>query len=198
VSGLIAGTTYYFAVAAYDTNGLESALSAEIHYVVPTTPPPPPKIPSPTLQVTITSAKQVVLTGQAPAGYTYDVLASPTLTAAFTVVGSVTADATGAFTFIDPTSATNRVSYYRLLLSGVPANMRATLQLAITAARQVVLTGKAPAGYTYDVLTGPTPASALSVIGSVTADATGAYTFTDPTASATNRVSCYRLGQSAP
>jgi hypothetical protein len=75
--------------------------------------------------------------------------------------------------------------------------MRPTLQLAITPAKQAVLTGNAPAGYTYDVLTGSTPTTASNVIGSVTADATGAFTFTDP-ASATNRVCCYRLRQSAP
>src|SRR5437588_11967925 len=38
VSGLIEGTTYYFAVTAYDTYGLESDYSNEMSYTVPITP----------------------------------------------------------------------------------------------------------------------------------------------------------------
>src|SRR5437867_3419151 len=38
VSGLIAGTTYFFAVSAYDTYGLESDYSNEMSYTVPLTP----------------------------------------------------------------------------------------------------------------------------------------------------------------
>src|SRR5437867_4474089 len=38
VSGLIEGTTYYFAVTAYDSNGLESDYSNEMSYTVPVNP----------------------------------------------------------------------------------------------------------------------------------------------------------------
>src|SRR6266481_7779941 len=41
ISGLIVGTTYYFAVTAYDTYGLESDYSTEISYTVPSTGGPP-------------------------------------------------------------------------------------------------------------------------------------------------------------
>jgi len=39
VTGLLAGTTYYFAVTAYDSAGLESDFSAEVSYTVPALPP---------------------------------------------------------------------------------------------------------------------------------------------------------------
>jgi hypothetical protein len=42
VAGLVAGATYYFAVTAYDSVGLESAFSNEIAYTVPSANVPPP------------------------------------------------------------------------------------------------------------------------------------------------------------
>jgi hypothetical protein len=50
VSNLVWGTTYYFAVTAYDTNGQESALSDEISFTVPlpTNTPPTIALTSPT------------------------------------------------------------------------------------------------------------------------------------------------------
>ena len=43
MSNLLNGTTYFFAVTAYDTNGLESDFSTEISYTIPE----PPVIPNP-------------------------------------------------------------------------------------------------------------------------------------------------------
>ncbi len=40
ISGLTAGSTYYFAVTAYDNAGNEGGYSNEVTYTVPTTPPP--------------------------------------------------------------------------------------------------------------------------------------------------------------
>ena len=44
VSGLASGATYFFAVTAYDTNGLESDFSSEISYTVPLPTNTPPTI----------------------------------------------------------------------------------------------------------------------------------------------------------
>lgn len=51
VSGMVEGTTYFFAVTAYDSYGNESDYSSEISYSVPTVghPPPPPSPSPPTL-----------------------------------------------------------------------------------------------------------------------------------------------------
>ncbi len=48
VSNLVAGTTYFFAVTAYNTAGLESAPSNQISYSVPSSGPTPTPTPVPT------------------------------------------------------------------------------------------------------------------------------------------------------
>lgn len=48
VSNLVAGTTYFFAVTAYNTVGLESAPSNQISYSVPSSGPTPTPTPVPT------------------------------------------------------------------------------------------------------------------------------------------------------
>jgi hypothetical protein len=71
VTGLAVGVTYFFAVTAYDTNGLESDYSAEISYTVP-----PPTNNPPTISLT------------APAnGSVYTAPATITLAAAVTSNG---------------------------------------------------------------------------------------------------------------
>ncbi len=106
VSGLVPGATYFFAVTAYTSIGLESPFSPQIAYTaaVPT---------RPKLALLLQSAKQAVLTGTGPAGYRYDILAGQGLTN-WVVIGGVTNDASGAFRFTDPASATNKVRCYRL------------------------------------------------------------------------------------
>lgn len=103
VTGLTAGTTYFFAVTAYDLLGLESVFSGEISYTVPG---------MARLAVSHSSG-QVWLTGQGPAGYTYDVLTSTDLQN-WTAIGSVTTDGNGTFQFADPSAAMNSLGYYRL------------------------------------------------------------------------------------
>ena len=103
VTGLTAGTTYFFAVTAYDLLGLESIFSGEISYT----------IPGMAKLAVATASGQPLLTGQGPAGYTYDVQSSADLQN-WTAIGSVTTDGNGSFQFIDPSAATNTLGYYRL------------------------------------------------------------------------------------
>jgi hypothetical protein len=104
ITGLISGRMYYFAVTAYDASGLESDFSGEITYVVPAAPA--------SLLLTMLPTRQARLTGTAPAGYRYNVLAAQNLSS-WSVIGSVTAATNGALSFTDPSVATAR-RFYRL------------------------------------------------------------------------------------
>jgi hypothetical protein len=112
ISNLIAGVTYYFAVTAYDSTGLESQYSGEISYTVPTGAPMMPGTPA-CLSIDQISPSQVVLSGTAPPGNSYDVLATQDLNT-WLIIGTVAVDATGAFQFTDPRGASLPVCCYRL------------------------------------------------------------------------------------
>ncbi len=108
ITGLTAGVTYYFAVTAYDTNQLESPLSGEITYTVPSA-----TATLTTLKMSLSPTKQVVLTGTGPAGYGYDLQVTKDL-ATWTRLVSVTNSASGTFQYTDAASVTNKVRLYRL------------------------------------------------------------------------------------
>jgi hypothetical protein len=107
ISQLVPGTTYYFAVAAYDSNNVQSLLSPEVSYLVPNN-----GGSGATLQVAM-SANQALLSGNAPAGYSYNVQASQDLKT-WRNIGSVTADSNGSLQFTD-TNAPGPLNFYRLL-----------------------------------------------------------------------------------
>jgi hypothetical protein len=128
VTGLNVGLTYYFAVTAYDVVGLESPFSPEISYTVPTTnsvPPstnstPPPTNSAPVgkghkakLQLNLSASKQATLTASAPAGYVYDVQASPDMKT-WTTISRVTASSAGTITYTDKRAKNSKGQYYRL------------------------------------------------------------------------------------
>jgi len=104
ITGLVAGATYYFAATAYDALGDESAFSGEISYVVPDN--------LVSVQIRSGLAGQFILTVSGPAGQTYAVQASPDLSV-WTVIGSVTLDATGSLDFTDPDAANYPQRFYR-------------------------------------------------------------------------------------
>src|SRR5215831_2173352 len=87
LANLTPGMTYFFAVTAYDTNGLESPFSGEISYTVP--------VVSNLAKLKIGPGPrgQIQVTGAAPVGYTYSVLSSKDLKN-WSIVGTVLADAT--------------------------------------------------------------------------------------------------------
>jgi hypothetical protein len=103
VSGL-SGGNYYFAIAAYDANGLESALSPEISYQQ--------NIAGPLMQSLGLSGGQFTLTVTGPTGQTYDIQATQDFTT-WTVVGTVTLDASGSQGFTDINAADFPQRFYR-------------------------------------------------------------------------------------
>jgi hypothetical protein len=104
VAGLAGGVTYYFAVATYDTNGLQSPLSNEVSYTVPTG--------LQTVGINVASNRQVMvlLTGQI--GQTYNLMATQDLKT-WTVIGAVTIGASGSLGFIDTNAANFSKRFYR-------------------------------------------------------------------------------------
>jgi hypothetical protein len=103
ITNLSGGSTYYFAVTAYDDIGLESDFSNEISYTVPA---------GATLRISFSPSTGVRLTGSAPAGYQYQVQRSDDMRS-WASVGNVTATSAGTFQFSDSVS-TNRARSYRL------------------------------------------------------------------------------------
>jgi hypothetical protein len=104
ISGLVAGTTHFFAVTAYDRQGIESDPSNEVSYTVPTT--------LPAVQIRAAAARQVVLTVTGQTNHTYEVLATQTFTN-WAVIGTVKLGASGSFEFTDPNAASYPARYYR-------------------------------------------------------------------------------------
>lgn len=114
VQSLIPGTTYYFAVTAYDSTGLESGFSGEISYTMPTSAPQPPL-----LQVSVSfseqSANEVILTGNAPVGTVCQIWATEDFLE-WSLVGTVTADAAGTFQLTDTLAVPFPQRFYRLVV----------------------------------------------------------------------------------
>ena len=107
VCGLTVGATYFFAVTAYATNGIESPFSGEISYTVP------PTAALAKLKLLMLPGKQVQLSGSGPIGYQYQVLSARNWTN-WSAIGSVTIGTNGSFQFTAPGAGTNGLHSYRL------------------------------------------------------------------------------------
>lgn len=103
VPGLVSGVTYFFAVKAYGTNGLESGFSNEVSFV--------PGLPS--LQIRITASGQSVLTVKGPVGHVYDILATPDFKV-WARIGYATMGAGGSLDFTDTNAPSFPKRFYRI------------------------------------------------------------------------------------
>jgi hypothetical protein len=102
ITGLAAGTTYYFAATAVDALGVESPFSNETRYTTGV----------PTVQICAAPAGQFGLTVSGLIGQTYDIEATQDLVT-WTVIGTVTLDASGSSGFTDTNAACFPQRFYR-------------------------------------------------------------------------------------
>lgn len=100
VSGLIEGTTYYFAARAVDTSGDKSALSPEVSYTVPP--------PTSTLASHGIAPNGFSFTVNGSAGYTYVVQMSSNLLNWIPVLTNA-----APFTFVDTNARAHSQRFYR-------------------------------------------------------------------------------------
>ena len=103
-SGLSYGATYYFAVTVLGVGGYESVLSGEISCEQ--------NFPGAQLQFQGMSGGQSMLAGTGQTGHTYDIQATEDCTN-WTVIGTVTMDASGLFDFTDTNAANFPLRFYR-------------------------------------------------------------------------------------
>ena len=187
VSGLAAGTTYYFAVTAYDVTGLESPFSPEVSYTIPANTANLARI-----RLTMGASRQPTISGTAPAGNVYNVLSSKDLKT-WTNVGTVTASAFGTISYTDAVT-TDKMRFYILQQVSSAANL-AIIQLTMGASKRPSISGTAPAGYVYNVLSS-TDLKTWTSLGSVTASASGTISYTDTIR--TDKARYYLLQQTSP
>jgi hypothetical protein len=102
ITGLAAGTTYYFAVTTVDALGVESPFSNETSYTTG----------SPTVRIRTAPAGQFVLTVSGLIGQTYEILATQDFKT-WTVIGNVTLGASGSSDFTDTNSVSFPQRFYR-------------------------------------------------------------------------------------
>jgi hypothetical protein len=108
VSGLVEGATYYFAVTAFDANGLESFFSNEVIYTVPV------GAGAVQLQISGASGGAFTLGGTGQTGHSYQIQASTDLIA-WTTIGTQAVDSSGVFAFTDNDAPNYPARFYRTL-----------------------------------------------------------------------------------
>jgi Fibronectin type III domain len=104
LSSLTGGTTYYFAVTAYNLFGVQSVLSNQASYALPAT--------LTGLQIRAAPAGMFTLTVTGPIGQTNEILATQNFTV-WTVIGTVRLEAGGTFDFTDTNAANYPMRFYR-------------------------------------------------------------------------------------
>jgi hypothetical protein len=212
VSGLVQGTTYYFAATSYAASGMESPFSSAVSCLVP------PDVPivnqPPTLNalggLTInsnTGPQTVNLTG-ITSGASNEVqtltvtatssntnlIRTPTVsytssntygTLSFAPVTNKNGTATIRVTVNDGGASNNLTSQSFVVTVGLAPPL-ARVQVRVTQARQFILTVTGQVGHTYDIQATQN-FKTWTVIGTVTVGASGSVDFTDTNAASFSR-----------
>jgi len=104
ITNLLPGTTYYFALTAYNSVGLQSDYTGELVYSAPMVLAP--------LQIRIVPPRQTVLTVRGTAGRTYDIQASADLKT-WTTIGTIIIGANGSSVFTETNPVSRSKRFYR-------------------------------------------------------------------------------------
>jgi hypothetical protein len=202
LTNLTPGTTYYFAVSAYGSAGIEGPYSTEISYTVPLARPIPPSIAmtSPlngamytapaniSMTANVTTNGHIISNVQFYNGKTligqdaappYSMVWSNVAAGSYSVSARVVYDGTSA---VDSPSAGFTVA----------AAGSVFVNLQINSSRQAVLSGNGQANHTFDVQATSNLKTNWATIGHGTNTASGSFQFTDPNR-ATNKFRSYRL-----
>jgi Bacterial Ig domain len=146
------------------------------------------------MRLTMLPGKKAGLTGLGQSGHKYEVQASRDLKT-WTVLGNVTADSTGAFSYTDTNAPSFSNRSYRLRDMGI-APAAAFKRLTMLPGQTVSLSGLGQSGHEYEVQTSRDLKN-WSVLGNLTADSTGAFSYTDAAASS-HTYRYYRLRDTTP
>lgn len=109
VSNLVPGSTYYFALTAYNAEGLESDYSGELIYFVPTNVAPTTPF---RLTIAVTPSNQTAVTVTGATNRTFGIEATTNLTT-WIGIGNLAVGASGSSSFTDTNAATQTRRYYR-------------------------------------------------------------------------------------
>ena len=109
VSNLLAGNRYYFALTAYNSQGLESDYSAELTYFVPTNTGPSGPF---RLTIGLTPSRQRVLTLTGPTNRNYSIETGTNLTT-WVNLGTVSVGTSGSASLVDTNPPVQTRRYYR-------------------------------------------------------------------------------------
>ena len=192
VSGLTVGVTYFFAVTAYDTNGLESDYSSEVSYTVPlpTNPPAVVSLTSPTNGAIFAEPASITLAAAVtPNGHT---ITRVEFYNGATLLGTVAAApysfswnsvsagtyALSAKAVYDSSNTVNSAAATVTVAAGKPPS-GLTLQIHLGAGGSIVLSALGQPGEVYNVLSSQ-DLNTWTNIGALTLDAAGSGQFTDP------------------
>jgi len=107
IEGLLPGLTYYFAIAAYDSNGVQSALSSEISYTMPGIVQ---------LSLGMNPGDPMILTFPEAPGHWYEVQASPDLVVWTTIGQTEIATANDQVQFPLPQTQSLPQRFFRLAM----------------------------------------------------------------------------------
>ena len=102
IQGLVTGATYFFAVKAFDANGVESAFSNEVRFVPG----------GATLELSVTASGQAILTLKGVVGRSYDIQATADLRN-WSVLGNVVVGSGGSASFTDIAAPSFLKRFYR-------------------------------------------------------------------------------------